>query len=863
MDLQSYGWEEMYDATSSRTFYYNHNTGESSWDPPVIPEAAPVEEPAVRTSDWVEAVADDGRVYYYNSTTGESSWDMPPDYHAPGSAIVDHQALTVEIPALERDNSSASVAASDWVEAYSEDGRVYYYNSVTGASSWEIPADYRAPGSSSAEHPTLSLDIPSGRPFERENSDSFGQSNDKDQMSLYNASNLHLPEYSKPDDPLNSSLRSNKKSGFVSAPDEFATEFLSMSGRDSRRDNRQDDEEYPPHDQGELSRALDYLESVDWSEKNPIALSEVVLALPESQMMAAAILSFVAKQLTSFTIASFAEAHFQLDRRGSTIPANVIDKLISYQADPLKNSLTALPSNLAADAVHCFRQIQTFMSRTGVAKAGHKEAGPSAADAAPGNGGAAGNAASGRSSPRATDTSAHMDIAAYLIQNMAMASTEFCDEIYLQLCKQTRRNPSAESTELGWQLMLILLSSIPVSRRLLPYVIQYISVAVENLVDEAKKFAALCMKYVLKSAVSSPRRELPTDKEILALLLGETMDIRIKNIDKKILVQHVDSFTLVRDLETAVFQALKIAEVNRSIFGLFELRGGKPINIATTDRVVDILSAWAANTRNITDAILSGDHGLETGNSFIVDEHVIPRFIFRVKFFFPVEDLHDTVTLDLLYAQALHDCLTAHYPHTLQDALVLSAFQLQILNGDFIVGKEIREFRSSSSIKALCVAPWIDRDEISRVDAEARITTLYKKLANTPRVMARDMFLKYIQSWKVYGAKYFLVKGQIDGSAMSATTTIAHDLVLAVNPRSVIVIDPSQLTFLADYSFDQIQSWGHSFDSFALAVGAKESQTKSYFRTAQGKEIEELLRIYTSHMRKREHLSSTHSLGGD
>jgi hypothetical protein len=312
-------------------------------------------------------------------------------------------------------------------------------------------------------------------------------------------------------------------------------------------------------------------------------------------------------------------------------------------------------------------------------------------------------------------------------------------------------------------------------------------------------------------------------------------------------------------LELAVLQTLKISEVNRHIFGLFELRGGKPINIATTDRVVDVLSAWAANSRNITDAILSGDHGLETGNSFIVDENLIPRFIFRVKFFFPVDDEEDQITFDLLYAQALYDCITAHYPHTLQDALLLSAFQLQILNGDFIVGKEIKEFRSSSSIKSLCVAPWIDREEISRPEAESKITALYKRLSNTSRLQARNMFLNYIQSWKLYGSKYFLVKGQADGTASSALAATAHDLILAVNMRSVIVIDPTYLSFLADYSFDQIQSWGHSFDSFALSVGAKDSQSKSYFRTAQGKEIEELLRIYTSQVSKR---TSTSFIGG-
>lgn len=681
-------------------------------------------------------------------------------------------------------------------------------------------------------------------------------------MSLYHPSNLHLPEYSRSEEGGGQHQQQssrNKRSGFVSAPDEFAADFLAVHSHDDPRSHlRGQQQSGDGNDEFgqsvEVAEALDYLESVDWTETNPIQLSDSILGVREAQMSAPHVLAYLAKRLQSFTIASFAEAFFQFDRRGSQIPANMIDKLISFQVEPLKAPLTILPSTLASDALQCFRHIQSFMGRNVGAKPSAQQITRQNTAA---NGGGQGSYTSN------TDTSAYMEIAAYLIQKMAMAPSELSDEVYLQLCKQTRRNPSAEATELGWQLFLMLLTSIPVSRRLLPYLLQYVAVAVENLVDEAKKFAALCLQFVLPSAISSPRRELPTEKEIHALLLGETMAIRIKCIDKKILVVNVDSFTTVRVLETTVHQTLKVAPLNRTLFGLYELRGGRDITIAPTDRVCDILSAWAANSRNLADAILSGDHGLETGNSFIVDENLIPRFVFRVKYFFSVQDEDDQVTLDLLYAQALHDCSSAHYPHTLQDALLLSAFQLQILNGDFIVGKEIREFRNTSSIRTLCVAPWLEKEEITRAEAEVKITGLYKKLIGTSRMQARNMFLKYVQSWKLYGARYFLVKGQqqqqqldlgasVNGvsGAMNAGSNgnggASHELILAVNPRSVVVIVPTYCSFLADYAFDQIHSWGHSFDSFALAVGTKESQTKSYFRTAHGKEIEELLRIYTT-----------------
>jgi hypothetical protein len=255
----------------------------------------------------------------------------------------------------------------------------------------------------------------------------------------------------------------------------------------------------------------------------------------------------------------------------------------------------------------------------------------------------------------------------------------------------------------------------------------------------------------------------------------------------------------------------------------------------------------------IMDLLMNNDFIFDPNNntsSFLMDEQNIPKFVFRVRYFFPlsteVED--DESTLDLLYAQALYDCIHLHYPHTLQDALLLSALQLQSANGDFIVGKEIKEFRSSSTILQLCCAPWIMKEEMTASEAEVRITNLYKKLVTIPKVKARNMFLQYIQSWKLYGSKYFCVKGQVDAPNGSG---IAHELMLAINPRSVIVIDANNNhSFLAEYSYDQIQSWGHSFDSLALTVGNKDNQSKSYFRTVQGKEIEELLKIYSQNFIK-------------
>mmetsp|Transcript_42232 Transcript_42232/g.69356 ORF Transcript_42232/g.69356 Transcript_42232/m.69356 type:complete len:101 (+) Transcript_42232:39-341(+) len=76
-----------------------------------------------------------GQTYFYNELTGETQWEPPDSFAAQrDDALVDmstdYQISTYESPAR----------ADDWQEYTDEDGRLYYYNALTGETSWERPA---------------------------------------------------------------------------------------------------------------------------------------------------------------------------------------------------------------------------------------------------------------------------------------------------------------------------------------------------------------------------------------------------------------------------------------------------------------------------------------------------------------------------------------------------------------------------------------------------------------------------------------------------------------------------------------------------------------------------------------------------
>lgn len=106
-----------------------------------------------RVQVWVEGHSDDGHVYYYNTITGESQWDKPEGFQRQASASGQL-------------GQTESSSGSPWMEAVSPEGYTYYYNSETGESSWEKPADFPSndPSGSTAEAESQEEDPSSPQP---------------------------------------------------------------------------------------------------------------------------------------------------------------------------------------------------------------------------------------------------------------------------------------------------------------------------------------------------------------------------------------------------------------------------------------------------------------------------------------------------------------------------------------------------------------------------------------------------------------------------------------------------------------------------------------------------------------------------
>eukprot|EP00526_Cylindrotheca_closterium_P004161 CAMPEP_0113637722 /NCGR_PEP_ID=MMETSP0017_2-20120614/19755_1 /TAXON_ID=2856 /ORGANISM="Cylindrotheca closterium" /LENGTH=4255 /DNA_ID=CAMNT_0000548783 /DNA_START=113 /DNA_END=12880 /DNA_ORIENTATION=+ /assembly_acc=CAM_ASM_000147 len=175
-------WTSAVDETTGKTYYFNSLTQETSWvfpqgnmEPAAGVESSeesseerdladlnPAEIPVEKKEEdlpenWSKEVDEtNGEVYYYNNVTHESSWEKPgvdsdADVQDSEQEETEHSEHETDIqPSDDMDNEEGEdqqsedggTSQGDWIESVDEaSGQTYFYNTVTGETSWEKPTE--------------------------------------------------------------------------------------------------------------------------------------------------------------------------------------------------------------------------------------------------------------------------------------------------------------------------------------------------------------------------------------------------------------------------------------------------------------------------------------------------------------------------------------------------------------------------------------------------------------------------------------------------------------------------------------------------------------------------------------------------
>ncbi|KAG2306304.1 hypothetical protein Bca52824_026052 [Brassica carinata] len=86
-----------------------------------------------RVDAWTAHKSETGIVYYYNSVTGQSTYEKPPGF----------ETELDKVPVQPIPISMENLHGTDWALVSTNDGKKYYYNNKTKVSSWQIPAEVK------------------------------------------------------------------------------------------------------------------------------------------------------------------------------------------------------------------------------------------------------------------------------------------------------------------------------------------------------------------------------------------------------------------------------------------------------------------------------------------------------------------------------------------------------------------------------------------------------------------------------------------------------------------------------------------------------------------------------------------------
>ena len=176
--------------------------------------------------------------------------------------------------------------------------------------------------------------------------------------------------------------------------------------------------------------------------------------------------------------------------------------------------------------------------------------------------------------------------------------------------------------------------------------------------------------------------------------------------------------------------------------------------------------------------------------------------MYKLRLFFDIADT-DTAAIDLAYIQAVHDVTDSRYPCNEEDCITLAALQGQEQFGDYNGTSPFKE----DGLTNFLPSKYLKGDR--QGELEESIIKIYQKLKGYSPTEAKLNYLDYVKSWKIYGSAYFFVEPQ-------NSRDFPSDVVLAINAKGVLVVDPETKDFLAEYPYSEVVTWGHSAQTFVL-----------------------------------------------
>ena len=371
------------------------------------------------------------------------------------------------------------------------------------------------------------------------------------------------------------------------------------------------------------------------------------------------------------------------------------------------------------------------------------------------------------------------------ILQSVLKRNELRDEIYAQLMKQTRANPSVESQTKCWELLFLVASTSPPSKEFTAYTSEYVHSCAhsEAAPDKVKQYAERAWKSLRTTAKSGARALVPSPEEIEAAKVNRRLTTIVFFLDDTFEELTYDLTTTVIDGVEALSRMIRLQ--NYQTFSFFAARKVvvKRLSLVRSDAgEEEERHVFLDDNRYIADIIAEF-------RSSRVDKREPSqcKLLFKKRMFRETDEaISEPMFINLSYVQAQHDYLLGNYPVGREDACQLAALQVHADQGTGLVDnmqgldEMLDRYFSRQTLMTRPREDWVNE-----------LNSRYKTLEHFTKDDARMQMLRILRALPYGNSIFFPCKRIEDPIGL-----LPGKLVLGINKRGVHFFRPNPKEYL-------------------------------------------------------------------
>uniref|UniRef100_A0A6B2EBK9 Putative myosin class ii heavy chain n=1 Tax=Phlebotomus kandelakii TaxID=1109342 RepID=A0A6B2EBK9_9DIPT len=475
--------------------------------------------------------------------------------------------------------------------------------------------------------------------------------------------------------------------------------------------------------------------------------------------------------------------------------------LVRWQGGPLKTPLLRLPSDLAMLALECFECILRYCGDL-------------------------------PSDPDLTEVQCVYTILMHCHKHLTLR-----DEVYCQLMKQTtlNRSQNPESVQRAWRLLSILAAYFGCSDALRPYLMEHLSVAASDRRRSCHGTAAVCLTNLRKTARCGGRKNVPSVEEVTAVSAGRSARRQIYRLPGGAeRVVNTRCSTVVADVIAELCSLLGIdAGGEQQEFSLYCIVQGDAFTmpLAADEYILDVTTEL-----------------LKSGQPFYL-------IFCRSVWHFPLkrDPAPTPLYVEVLFNQVAPDYLEglllelpgggAPPPDVVRDMARVAALLHR--------AADLSHVPTMKEIKFLLPKPALGIRELRPAQWVALVQSSWPSVAALSPGQVKGQFLAVLATWPLFGSSFFAVKKvwTDDGGQIEDSTSMWRELILALNRKGILFLDPNSHETLQHWPYTEVISTRkvRSEDGalfLDMKVGNLMQQRVIRVQTEQAHEISRLVRQY-------------------